>query len=237
MSSIVRRKRCLAVRSLQLGVPTVRIRRSPSNDARTRAARESRGRDTAVTLQNRDDADVALRAKNLSALDRPPRRLRCEIQRPCSRWQDEIPFGDRSSYYRRRMGAATSGGIAPVGKDRSIAKQWLHRDEAAERSAFLSRRVMAPPDQGRASESFRDAPGGLRIRSASPARSATALLPMEWRRTCRADQGRPARTSPSTVPARTAVSAVGRGGVGGTRSTSKLRRNSPSNGEKACCGC
>jgi type IV pilus assembly protein PilB len=170
--------------SLQMGVPTVRINAFTVNtDALNALPEKVARRHTAFPLQKVGTTlMVALASpKNLSALDDLRFACGCEIQTVLALEDEIVSAIDR--YYRDEWmpSASPDEGTGSV-KIESIATQWLHRDEAAERSAvsMLERVIGRAAKEGASDVHFEPRQDDFRIRfRVDGTFRDVALLPIE----------------------------------------------------------
>ena len=158
----------LEVLSIQIGVPTVRINAFTVNtDALNALPEKVARRHTAFPLQKVGTTlMVALASpKNLSALDDLRFACGCEIQVVLALEHEILDAIDR--YYRDEwvpsQPADDSAGTVRID---SVATQWLHRDEAAERSAvsMLERVIGRAAKEGASDIHFEPRMDDFRIR-------------------------------------------------------------------------
>jgi type IV pilus assembly protein PilB len=158
----------LEVLSIQIGVPTVRINAYTVNtDALNALPEKVARRHTAFPLQKVGTTlMVALASpKNLAALDDLRFACGCEIQVVLALEHEIVDAIDR--YYRDEWvpshPADDSAGTVRID---SVATQWLHRDEAAERSAvsMLERVIGRAAKEGASDIHFEPRMDDFRIR-------------------------------------------------------------------------
>jgi type IV pilus assembly protein PilB len=173
----------LEVLSLQMGVPTVRINAFTVNtDALNALPEKVARRHTAFPLQKVGTTlTVALATpKDLSALDDLRFACGCEIQTVLALEDEIVSAIDR--YYRDEWVPAVPEEGAGSVKIESVATQWLHRDEAAERSAvsMLERVIGRAAKEGASDIHFEPRQDDFRIRfRVDGTFRDVALLPME----------------------------------------------------------
>ena len=170
--------------SLQMGVPTVRINAFTVNtDALNALPEKVARRHTAFPLQKVGTATlvVALASpKDLTALDDLRFACGCEIQTVLALEHEIVSAIER--YYRDEWVPSATEEKSGTVKIESIATQWLHRDEAAERSAvaMLERVIGRAAKEGASDIHFEPRQDDFRIRFRIDGTFRdVALLPIE----------------------------------------------------------
>ena len=170
--------------SLQMGVPTVRINAFTVNtDALNALPEKVARRHTAFPLQKVGTATlvVALASpKDLTALDDLRFACGCEIQTVLALEHEIVSAIDR--YYRDEWVPSATEERSGTVKIESVATQWLHRDEAAERSAvaMLERVIGRAAKEGASDIHFEPRQDDFRIRFRIDGTFRdVALLPIE----------------------------------------------------------
>jgi type IV pilus assembly protein PilB len=170
--------------SLQIGVPTVRINAFTVNtDALNALPEKVARRHTAFPLQRVGNATlvVALASpKDLTALDDLRFACGCEIQTVLALEHEIVSAIDR--YYRDEWLPSAQEERSDTVKIESVATQWLHRDEAAERSAvaMLERVIGRAAKEGASDIHFEPRQDDFRIRFRIDGTFRdVALLPIE----------------------------------------------------------